>query len=654
MVVLAALATALIAAPAGYGWSWPTDGAVLRPFVFGVDPYAADLHRGVDIAGVPGGAVHAPAGGTVSFAGTIPGGGRTVAIRTTDGYSVTLVHLGSVSVARGAVVAEREVVGAVGASGTAEVDEPYVHLGVRIAAEEEGYVDPLGLLPPREQEPAVAVNVQPAVSPPAAPQPQGGAPAAAVADVDDATAASEPARDAVAPGADRGRGETAEAESVVPAELAGGAEEPDGRIAGASGLAAGEAAPVEASSALDSGELALAGSSPTVAPGADLAPAAAPTTLPTSRTEGEPTAPTADAGGGERSATRPKAEVAVGPSGVQEVGGPAATATKSDPPAVAPETWPDPVTTAGTAGSGVGEAAPGSVAGTATPEEGSQGRGVTVGSADAPPPSLDAAEGSPSDPVPDAVGARRMPPIGPAPAPSAEGATFPAANRSARDSADAAAVEHGRQPSEDRADVQGWRDEGAIARPHAPRHELFLAPGGRTGGFGRGKQSPRVHRSRPGAAPAAFQAKPPPALPGDVEAGRPVGQATAGRRQDLVVALALLVSALVALGAGVAGRRFGGGRGERGKHEVSLPPDATVRVERQEPSGERRSDGLLAALDRRRATRCRHRHSARSACHRRSRPAPSCRPGGATLRHRVGVTVGRRGRRTRAAAATRV
>ncbi len=531
MVVLAALATALLAAPAGYGWSWPTDGAVLRPFVFGVDPYAADLHRGVDVAGVPGAAVHAPAGGTVSFAGTTPGGGRTVAIRTTDGYSVTLVHLGSVSVARGALVSEREVLGAVGPSGTAEVDKPYVHLGVRIAAEEEGYVDPLGLLPPREQEPAVAVNVQPAVSSPVAPPPEGGGPAAAVVedDMTDATAPSEPAGDAVASAADRGRGETAANERVAPAELASGAEGPDRRIAGPSGLAAGEAAPVEAGSAPHSAELALAGGSPSVASGVEPAPAAPATTLPSARTEGEPTAPTADAGGGERSATPPEAEVAVGPSGVQEVGGPAETATESDPSAAAPEARPDPVTSAGTAGSGVGEAAPGSVAGTATPEGASQEQGVTAGSADTPPPSLDAAEASPADPVPDAVAARRKSPVGLAPAASAAGAAFPAVDRSARDSGEAAPVEHGRQDSEDRADVRGWRDEGAIARPHPPRRELFLTRGGRTGGFGRGKQSPRVQRSRPHAAPAAFRAEPPPALPRD-EAGRPVGQAAAGTR----------------------------------------------------------------------------------------------------------------------------
>ena len=38
--------------------------------------------------------------------------------------------------------------GTVGPSGTPEEQGPYVHLGIRISADPNGYVDPLGLLPP--------------------------------------------------------------------------------------------------------------------------------------------------------------------------------------------------------------------------------------------------------------------------------------------------------------------------------------------------------------------------------------------------------------------------------------------------------------------------------------------------------------------------
>src|SRR5690242_13792322 len=76
-------------------WTWPADGAVLRPFSLGSDPYAAGQHRGLDIAGPSGASVRAAAGGTVSFAGKVPGNGLVVSIETADGYTVTLTHLAS-------------------------------------------------------------------------------------------------------------------------------------------------------------------------------------------------------------------------------------------------------------------------------------------------------------------------------------------------------------------------------------------------------------------------------------------------------------------------------------------------------------------------------------------------------------------------------
>jgi hypothetical protein len=135
-------------APAAYGWSWPVQGPVLQAFSYDeVHPYASGQHRGVDIgveaAGDP---VAAPAGGTITFAGTVPTSGECVTIETADGYSVTLTHLGSILAVRGAEVAEGDSVGTAGPSGTPEVQGPYVHLGIRVTADENGYVDPLSLL----------------------------------------------------------------------------------------------------------------------------------------------------------------------------------------------------------------------------------------------------------------------------------------------------------------------------------------------------------------------------------------------------------------------------------------------------------------------------------------------------------------------------
>ena len=70
---LFAVLTSLISIPSALAWTWPVDGAVLRPFSVGPDPYAGGQHRGVDIAAELGSAVLAPAAGTVSFAGVVPG-----------------------------------------------------------------------------------------------------------------------------------------------------------------------------------------------------------------------------------------------------------------------------------------------------------------------------------------------------------------------------------------------------------------------------------------------------------------------------------------------------------------------------------------------------------------------------------------------------
>src|SRR4051794_18679400 len=170
MIAVAALA----GAPPALGWSWPVAGPVLMPFSVGSDPYAAGQHRGIDIGAATGAPVAAPAGGAVSFAGTVPRGGKTVTIQTRDGYSVTLVHLGSYSVRRGDSVTESDVVGTVGPSGAPELPQPYVYLGVRVTADPNGYVDPLQLLPRTEPAPVgppAADGDPPAPAPPAQPAP---------------------------------------------------------------------------------------------------------------------------------------------------------------------------------------------------------------------------------------------------------------------------------------------------------------------------------------------------------------------------------------------------------------------------------------------------------------------------------------------------
>lgn len=166
----------LVAVPSAAAWTWPLGGPVLRPYSLGPDPYAAGQHRGIDVSGVSAEQVLAPASGTVSFAGTVPTHGRTITIQTADGYAVSLTHLGEIGVAKGEAVTEGARVGVAGASGESEWPTPYVHLGVRVAATADGYVDPATLLPPR----AVLSAPEHVTPTPAAPTPAAPAPAAPV------------------------------------------------------------------------------------------------------------------------------------------------------------------------------------------------------------------------------------------------------------------------------------------------------------------------------------------------------------------------------------------------------------------------------------------------------------------------------------------
>ena len=163
LAVLAFLALA----PAARAWTWPASGAVLRPFSLGDDPYLGGQHRGIDLAGKEAEPVLAPRSGTVAFAGSLPMSGLTVTLRTDDGYSVTLVHLGSVAVKRNAMVDEGDPVGTLGSSGDAEWAGPYVHLGLRLTSDPSGYLDPQRFLParPARAAPPSATGTAPNIEP---------------------------------------------------------------------------------------------------------------------------------------------------------------------------------------------------------------------------------------------------------------------------------------------------------------------------------------------------------------------------------------------------------------------------------------------------------------------------------------------------------
>ena len=143
---------------------------MLQSFGFDeLNPKAPGQHRGISIGSPTGTPVLAPVDATVTFAGTVPAGGKTLSLLTAQGLSVTLVHLGSFSVLRGATVAEGQEVGRVGPSGVSELTVPYVYLGVRRVEDPQGYLDPLLFLPTTQVPPAPVEPPAPAPGPAPAP-----------------------------------------------------------------------------------------------------------------------------------------------------------------------------------------------------------------------------------------------------------------------------------------------------------------------------------------------------------------------------------------------------------------------------------------------------------------------------------------------------
>lgn len=145
LTALAAVAWLSLAPAAMAGtWQRPVRGPVLRPFAVSPQRYARGQHLGVDLGAARDTRVRAACAGRVRFAGTVPGGGRTVSVAC-GRLVATYQQLGSVTVRRGQVLATGAAVGTVGRSGRPRARGPHVHLGARDAASGR-YVDPLALL----------------------------------------------------------------------------------------------------------------------------------------------------------------------------------------------------------------------------------------------------------------------------------------------------------------------------------------------------------------------------------------------------------------------------------------------------------------------------------------------------------------------------
>ena len=127
-------------------------GPVLQPFSYDEShPYASGQHRGIDIgadaAGQTGGRARPPA--RSASPATVPTNGRVGhdrdagrLLRDADAPRLDRRREGRAASPRAGSG------GTIGPSGTPEQDGPYVHLGIRVTTDPDGYLDPLSFLPP--------------------------------------------------------------------------------------------------------------------------------------------------------------------------------------------------------------------------------------------------------------------------------------------------------------------------------------------------------------------------------------------------------------------------------------------------------------------------------------------------------------------------
>ena len=147
--LLPAVLVALLLAPAASAWTWPAGGPVLQPFLFDPGPSVcrrpAPGHRRRRRRRLAGRSRRrrepSPSPARSRRRGRASRSRRRTGTRSRSRISARSPWPGTRPSPKGAPV------GTIGPSGDAEVAQPYVHLGVRLTAQEQGYLDPLTLLP---------------------------------------------------------------------------------------------------------------------------------------------------------------------------------------------------------------------------------------------------------------------------------------------------------------------------------------------------------------------------------------------------------------------------------------------------------------------------------------------------------------------------
>jgi hypothetical protein len=111
---------------------WPIEGPITSSFGERQDPFNGEgaFHQGIDISGINGEPVRAPADGTVLMAGPASGYGQEVMLDHGHGIHTIYGHLSGFAVTAGEDVHRGEVIGYVGSEGRST--GPHLHYEVRI------------------------------------------------------------------------------------------------------------------------------------------------------------------------------------------------------------------------------------------------------------------------------------------------------------------------------------------------------------------------------------------------------------------------------------------------------------------------------------------------------------------------------------------
>jgi murein DD-endopeptidase MepM/ murein hydrolase activator NlpD len=111
---------------------WPAHGWVTSGFGTRVDPFTGErsMHEGLDIASQEGTKVHAPADGSVVYAGLHGGYGNVVVIDHGFGVNTRYGHLSEIYVKVGQKVHRGQIIGAIGNTGRST--GPHLHYEVRV------------------------------------------------------------------------------------------------------------------------------------------------------------------------------------------------------------------------------------------------------------------------------------------------------------------------------------------------------------------------------------------------------------------------------------------------------------------------------------------------------------------------------------------